>query len=61
MGLAFEAGVGHRGREELDGPYGVVVARYDVIDFIRVAVGVDYGDDLYAEPLGFLDGDGLFL
>src|SRR5689334_7995260 len=40
---------------ERDGAAGVVVARHDVSDARRIAVGIDDGSDRNVETLGFLD------
>src|ERR1700719_4203766 len=41
---AFDVGVGDARREQPDGADGVVVARDDVVDQLRIAVGVDHRD-----------------
>src|ERR1700730_11171674 len=40
-------------RHELDGADGVVVARYWIIDLVRIAIRVDDGDDWNLELTGF--------
>ena len=42
---------------QLDGADCVVVARDDVIDLVRVAVGIDDSDDRNAQLLGFANSD----
>ena len=58
---AFDAGVSHLLREQPQGTNGVVVAGDDVVDLVRVAVGVDNGDNRDTEFAGFLNGVRLFL
>src|SRR5690349_16696468 len=60
-GATLDAGLGHLGGEELDGADGVVVARDDEVDAVRVAVGVHHADDGDAEAVGLVHGDVLLL
>ena len=39
----------------MDGAHGVIVARDDIVDAVRRAVGVDDGDDRNPELVGFVD------
>ena len=43
--VAFLHGVGHGGGNQADGADGVIVCGDDVVDLVRVAVGVDNGDN----------------
>ena len=42
---AFGHGVGHGGGDQTDGADRVVVAGDDIVDFVRIAVGVNDRDD----------------
>src|SRR5579864_4022030 len=53
--------VSHPGREEPDRPKGVVVARDDVVDLVRVAIRVDDADDRNLQLARLVDGDLLVL
>ena len=48
-------------RDQRAGADRVVVARHDVVDAVRVAVGVDQADDRDPQALGLADGDHLGL
>src|SRR5438552_1822296 len=47
--LYFDDGIGDLVGDELDGADGVVVAGNDVVDLVRIAVGIDDGDDGYLQ------------
>ena len=53
---AFLHGVGHGGSDQADGANRVVVRGDDVVDLVRVAVGVDDGDDRDVQLAGLSDG-----
>ena len=61
LGAPFDDRVGDLGDHQFHGPDGVVVAGDRIIDHIRIAVGVDHGDDRNLQLAGFLDGDLFFL
>src|SRR5579864_7067518 len=58
---ALDVGVGDARREQPDGADGVVVARDDVVDQLRVAIRVHHRDHRDAELVGLGDGDVLLL
>src|SRR5262249_52163761 len=58
---ALDAGIGDLGGEQLDGADRGVVARDDVVDEVRIAVGVGDADDRDLEAARLLDGDVLLL
>ena len=58
---AREHRVGDAGREQPDRAQRVVVARNDVVDFVRIAVGVDDADHRNLELARLVDGDLLVL
>ena len=52
-------GVGDLAGDHADGADGVVVRGDHVVHFVGVAVGINHGDDRYAQLDGFGDGDAL--
>src|SRR6267142_3289812 len=58
---AVQDGVGDAGREQLDGAYRVVVARYRVVDVLRIAIGIHHSDDRDIELARLVDRDVLLL
>ena len=52
---AFLHGVGHGGDDQADGADGVIVAGDDIVNLVRVAVGVNDGDDGDVELAGLSD------
>ena len=59
-GTALDDGIGDLGCKQLDGTQRIVVARDDVVHFIRIAIGVndtDYGD---VQAACFLNGNRFF-
>src|SRR5919108_3105036 len=53
----LEAGVGDLVGDQLDGADGIVVAGDDLVDLVRIAVGVGDGHDRDAQLAGLSDGD----
>src|SRR5690606_32028661 len=58
--LALEDGVSQLAREKAHRPDRIVVARDDEVDLVRIAVGIDDGDDGDAQLPRFGDSDPLF-
>ncbi|RMO66854.1 hypothetical protein ALQ39_100841 [Pseudomonas amygdali pv. eriobotryae] len=53
--------VSHRTHVQLDGANGVIVARDDVVNAFRAAVGIDNADNRDAQLVGFGDRDALVI
>ena len=59
--LASDTGIGHSCHIQLDRAYRIVVTRDDVINTIRVAIGIDDTDHGNTQLVGFGDGDTLVI
>src|SRR6056297_2435531 len=58
---ALEAGISHGCDVKLDRSNSVIVARDDIIDAVRITVGVDDTDNRDAEFVGFCNRDTLMI
>jgi hypothetical protein len=59
--LAFDDRIGHLCGEQTHRAKRVIVSGHDVVDAVRVAVGVDYGDSGDAKFVSFVDSDLFFV
>ena len=54
-GFAFEHGICDLGDQQLDGTDGIIVGRNDIVNVLRVAVGIHQGNDRDIQQIRFTD------
>src|SRR5579875_997043 len=59
LGPALDRGVGYARGNQANGANAVIIGRDDIVDDVRIAVGIHHRDDRDLQPLRLGDGDAL--